>query len=266
MDLIIAALLREMSGLSGKAIFECVVSSFAFNRCSRQGSVEAPRLWQKMASQIWANVEEEWMKQRKGVLMGVEGEGGGEHQICSFMWTDNFWIMSRSKKHLEQMLEDLIKEPAKVDWEPKPASLWWTSHISFRREGKSLRKVATNSPVKTNSGYWGVMNRQGNTCDAVEERMQSADKAFWKDTMRCKSKDVPWRITCQRLVDHVYAVFSLGSEKWSWTQQTLDKIKGGKQNNDEVVPLEKTKRGDVGRIPGKNHNYGQEDMGADELV
>ena len=57
---IIAALVREMSGLSGKAIFECVESSFAFNRCLRQGSVEAPRLWQKMATQIWANVEEEW--------------------------------------------------------------------------------------------------------------------------------------------------------------------------------------------------------------
>ena len=56
---LIAALLREMSGLEGKAMFECVESSFVFNRCLRQGSVEAPRLWQKMATQILANVEEE---------------------------------------------------------------------------------------------------------------------------------------------------------------------------------------------------------------
>ena len=68
---IIAALLREMLGLSGKAMFECV-SSFAFNRCLRQGSVEAPRLWQQMASQILANVEEEWMKQIKGVLNEID--------------------------------------------------------------------------------------------------------------------------------------------------------------------------------------------------
>ena len=61
---IIAALLREMSGLSGKDMFEFVESSFAFNRCLRQGSVEAPRLCQKMATQMLANVEEEWMKQR----------------------------------------------------------------------------------------------------------------------------------------------------------------------------------------------------------
>ena len=48
---LIAALLREMSVLSGKATFECVESSFVFNRCLRQGSAEAPCLWQKMAPQ-----------------------------------------------------------------------------------------------------------------------------------------------------------------------------------------------------------------------
>ena len=43
---LIAALLREMSGFGGEATFECVESSFVFNRCLRQGSVEAPRSWQ----------------------------------------------------------------------------------------------------------------------------------------------------------------------------------------------------------------------------
>ena len=57
---IIAALLREMSGLSGKAILECVESSLALNRCLRQ----------KMANQILANVEEEWIKQRKRFSYG----------------------------------------------------------------------------------------------------------------------------------------------------------------------------------------------------
>ena len=56
---LIAALLREMSGLEGKAMFECVESSFAFDRCLRQGSIE-----QKMATQLLANVEEEWVRKR----------------------------------------------------------------------------------------------------------------------------------------------------------------------------------------------------------
>ena len=54
---LIAALWREMWGLESKAMFECVESSFTFNLCLRQGSVEAHRLWQVMAAQILANVE-----------------------------------------------------------------------------------------------------------------------------------------------------------------------------------------------------------------
>ena len=51
------------------------------------------------------------------------------------MWADNFWIISHSKKHLEQMLKDLVEEAAKVDLEPKPVSLWWTSTYASAREG-----------------------------------------------------------------------------------------------------------------------------------
>ena len=69
----IAALLREMLGLEGKAMFECVESSFAFTRCLRQGSVEAPRLWQKIATQILANVQQEWLKKRMRLLLDFRG-------------------------------------------------------------------------------------------------------------------------------------------------------------------------------------------------
>ena len=68
-----------------------------------------------------------------------------------------------------------------------------------------------------------TLNRQGKTCDAVEERMQSANKAFWKDSVIYESKDLPWKVKCQCLVDHVYVVFAFGSEHWSWTQQTMEK-------------------------------------------
>ena len=147
---LIAALLREMSGLSGMASIESVESRFSFNRCQRQGSVEAPRLWQKMATQIWAYVEGEWMKKRKGILLHVEGEG--VHQICSFMQADNFWIMSHSKEHLEQMLRDLVEEANRWDLEPKPASLWWTR--TYALEEKS--DFVTHFLLKMNSRYWVV--------------------------------------------------------------------------------------------------------------
>ena len=68
------------------------------------------------------------------------------------------------------------------------------------------------------------MNRQGKAHDAIEERVQSANKAFWKDILKDKSKDIPWNIKCRQPVDYVFAVFSFGSEKWSWTIQTLERI------------------------------------------
>ena len=53
-----------------------------------------------------------------------------------------------------------------------------------------------------------AMIRQGKAHDAREEIIQ----LFWKDILKYKSKDNPWKIKCRRLVNHVHAVFSLKSE------------------------------------------------------
>ena len=78
-----------------QAMFECVESKVSFDRCLRRGSVEAPRLRQKMAMQLLAILEENWVRKRMGVLSDLEGQRA--HQMCSFTWADNFWIMSHSK-------------------------------------------------------------------------------------------------------------------------------------------------------------------------
>ena len=69
---------------------------------------EAPRLWQKMA-----NVEEGWIQRRMSILMDYEDERA--HQMCSLMWVDNFWIMSHSKKSLQQMLCDLFEDSKQME-------------------------------------------------------------------------------------------------------------------------------------------------------
>ena len=56
--------------------------------------------------------------------------------------------------------------------------------------------------------------------------MQSANMAFWNTILAYKSKDVLWKIKCQILVDHVNAVFAFGSENWSWTILTMERIEG----------------------------------------
>ena len=54
-----------------------------------------------------------------------------------------------------------------------------------------------------------ALNPEGKMHDAMEERMQSANKAFCEDILIFKSKDVQWKVKCQRLVDHVCAMQSL---------------------------------------------------------
>ena len=79
-----------------------------------------------------------------------------------------------------------------------------------------------------------------------EERMQSVNKAIWKDTLTHRSKDIPRKIKCQRLVDHVFAVFSFGSENWSWTTQTFERM--GDKAYASSFPVQKTKRSNMGRL------------------
>ena len=64
-------------------------------------------------------------RKESGILLDLEGEAA--HRTCSFMWADDFWIMSHSKENVEQMLRDLVVEASGWDLEPKPASLWSTS-------------------------------------------------------------------------------------------------------------------------------------------
>ena len=68
---------------------------FRFQSMSPPGNVEAHRLWQKMATQLLASVDENWTRKR-GVLLDFEREKA--HQICSFMWADNFWILVTFQK------------------------------------------------------------------------------------------------------------------------------------------------------------------------
>ena len=178
---LISALLRGMSGLEGKAMFECVESSFRLNRCLRQGGVEAFRLWQMMAAQLLASVEGKWKQKHRGLLLDFKGEKA--HQICSFMWAYHFWIMSHSKTNLEQMLRDLIEEAEKWDLAPKLAILWWTS--THEEEVRHEMIVATN----------GLMYKFSS-----EEKFKILGCA---DIPVYRSKDVPWRIKCKRLVDCV---------------------------------------------------------------
>ena len=156
--------------VKGQAMFECV--EILFNRCHRRGRVEASRLWQNVALQLLANVEGLWTWKDK------------EHaRYAASCGPDKFWIMSHSKI-LEQMLRDLIQETENWDLATQPASLWWTS--THDPEEKSDLSIDTKSgrpgfPCEEKFKILGcAMNRQGKAREDIQERMQSANKAWWK--------------------------------------------------------------------------------------
>ena len=77
--------LREMAGLEGRTTFENVECTFPFTGCVRQGSVQTPPLWLKMAMQILWNVEEDGKKTGRGRKkrkreLHIETSEGGFHQ------------------------------------------------------------------------------------------------------------------------------------------------------------------------------------------
>ena len=100
----------------------------------------------------------------------------------AFSWTSRETEYVKYAALCGQTVRDLIEEASRWDLVLKPASLWWTSTYD------SEETVDMN--LGTASGCYQIsfedkfklmeyaMIRQGKTHDAIEERMQSANKAF----------------------------------------------------------------------------------------
>ena len=175
------------------ATFESVESNFSCARCIRQRSVEAPWLWLNMAMQILGGVEPEWVKKEMGVLRDhCEGQA---HQDMQFYVGRQ--LLDHSKTHLEQMMQDLLEE-AERTWNRKQQVLWWTATCASELTEESFRVWGYRPPIK-----------QGETQDCLEDRMQHANKAWWRD------------VKCRRMVEHLHSAFCLGSEHWSWSHARL---------------------------------------------
>ena len=105
-----------------------------------------------------------------------------------------------------------MEEAGKVDLESKPACLWWTNTYASEDKSDMILSPSRGCYTFPFEDEFRIlrcaMNRQGETCGAAEERIQSVNKGFWKDIAIYKSKDVPWKVKCQRPVGHVHAVFS----------------------------------------------------------
>ena len=84
----------------------------------------------------------------------------------------------------------------------------------------------------------------------------------WWRVKICRSKDVPWRVKCRRMVEHVYSVFCFGSENWSWNQSRQNQ-RMGNEGDESFISNQKGRRGDVGKVLHKNS---QENVGKNEVT
>ena len=149
-----------------------------------------------MAMQIIWKVEESWKEQE--MKLHSETTQGGSHQICSFMWADDCWNLSQSSWNLEQILEELVEEARRWDMQPEPGCLLWTStNADEKSEDMIIRTAAGENRLLFLTKFRILahcFNCEGKMQDRVEERMQCANKAWWRDVKIYRSKDVPWRV------------------------------------------------------------------------
>ena len=82
-----AALLAEMQDVRGSASFENSETEFRYSRCIRQGGVEAPVLWERVAKSVLLKAEEKW--RAKGGELPFGGQHDNEFVLRWMMWADN---------------------------------------------------------------------------------------------------------------------------------------------------------------------------------
>ena len=133
-------------------MFECVESNFSFNRCLRQGSVEAPRLWQKMATQLLANVEENWTRKKRVGKCGGKLDKEEQGRLFRLGRTKS---TSDMQLHVGQQLLDHDQFKRKFRTELDGAGSDWgrtvglkTSHGSSCGGPRVCRLLASSFPVR----------------------------------------------------------------------------------------------------------------------
>ena len=80
---VVAALLAEMQDVKGSACLENCETEFRYSKCIRQGGLEAPVLWGRVAKYVLWKAEEKWKARGWGLSFG--GESDNEYILRSMM-------------------------------------------------------------------------------------------------------------------------------------------------------------------------------------
>ena len=69
------------------------------------------------------------------------------------------------------------------------------------------KQGCTSFPLRKLQKLRYIFNPASKSQESLEELMQNTNKAWWRDARVYRSKDVPRRVKCKRMVEPVYSVF-----------------------------------------------------------
>ena len=92
-------------------------------------------------------------------------------------------------------MKELVEEVERWDMEPRPASLWWTSTYGKEDKKEIVMVTAGGKQKLTFADEFRILghlfSRDGRMQISLEENMQTANKAWWRDAKIHRCRSVP---------------------------------------------------------------------------
>ena len=239
---VVAAILHELHDLSCDA---CLADVFTrrrifFNSCIRQGSSESPWLWNAVMRYVFVKSQSSWGQQNAGIMLdsGV--------LLTHIGWSDNVWLFARNETALASMMQALtpVLDHLSLYWKPSslkvmgpkvlPGQVVFSISTSRPLGRRRLQDLETSMQAFETLPVISVahmdilgtrQSRLGETCIAVDHRLQKGTAAFWanKDLFMCRS--VCLKVRLQELTRRVIPVALFGSGAWVWSRALVLRVR-----------------------------------------
>ena len=172
--------------------FEKSETEFRDSRCIRQGGVEAPVLWGRVAKCVLWKAEENWKTKGWGSPFG--GQHGSEYVLRGMSWADNYWLFCDQREI--DMHGD--RHHRRVVGSGHGAHRNRCAGLALRnmRMWQHFKREADGRPGTSlfvrSLGFWDiVITRMGKGSQGAERTVRKGLGSWWRDRFIYRSKTVP---------------------------------------------------------------------------
>ena len=206
------------------AIFQGVTARVEMNRCIRQGSKEAPALFQALMRCMLGPLEQVWLETSLGWRMD-------DFQVAVVFWADNVWLFGSSEHGLAKMIGILVKTMEWWGLKPKASSLEYLTTAP----GGHPEQWAVGEPngdamlafhrVHTMAVLGGLVSDTGKDLEAVEARLAAGSRAFWADSAALRNTQAGTKARLDRWRARVVGVGLYLGGTWTLTRGVARRLK-----------------------------------------